>query len=373
MAIPEGLLPTPFSPRYADRVEEWIDVYGHAVAVALDDPAAEYAAVRTAAGVTEYSMLYKWHVEGPGAVAAVDAVFSRSVARLALGRLAYGVVVDVDGMMVDDVTVAVVGPGHVVVTGGNPETQRYLAAHAPDGTRVTERRGETAVLSLQGPRSREVLGKLTPEDVSNEALPYYTFHCDVPVAGIPAQVNRVGFTAELGYELQVPRERALDLWDAVLEAGADLGIKPFGAAALMMCRTEAGMIMGELEYDRTVTPFECRMGWAVDFDKGPFQGRDALLAKKDAATGRVVSVVVEAGPESAEGARLELDGRDVGYVTMAVPSPELGGATLGLARVHRDAVKTGTLLTALGADGTKVAVVVRPTPVYDPERNRVRS
>ena len=375
MATPEDLLPTPFSPRYAGRVEEWIDVYGHAVAVALDDPAAEYAAVRGAAGVTEYSMLYKWHVEGPGAVAAVDAVFSRSVARLVPGRLAYGVVVDVDGMMVDDVTVAVFSPSRVVMTGGNPETQRHLAAHAPEGTRVTERRDESAVLSLQGPRSREVLSRLVPraQDVANEAFPYYTFRHGMSLAGIPAQVNRVGFTAELGYELQVPRERALDLWDAVLDAGADLGLKPFGAAALMMCRTEAGMIMGELEYDRTVTPFECRMGWAVDFDKGPFQGRDALLAKKDSATGRVVSVVVEAGPQSAEGARLELDGRDVGYVTMAVPSPELGGATLGLARVHRDAVKAGTLLTALGADGTKAAAVVRPTPVYDPERTRVRS
>ena len=111
------------------------------------------------------------------------------------------------------------------------------------------------------------------------------------------------------------------------------------------------MIMGELEYDHTVTPFECRMGWALDFDKGPFQGRDALLAKKDSVTGRVVSVVVDTAPEAAEGARLELDGRDIGYVTMAVPSPALDGATLGLARVHRDAVKSGTALTAVAADG----------------------
>ncbi|MFJ8109108.1 aminomethyltransferase family protein [Streptomyces sp. NPDC096132] len=373
MPLPEGLRGTPFSPRYADRVEEWIDVYGHAVPLAIGDPAEEYEAIRTAAGASDYSMLYKWHVEGADAVAAVDAVFSRSVRGLGAGRIAYGVVVDADGMMLDDVTVAVLAPGHVVVTGGNPSTQESLTAHAPAGTTVTERRDESAVLTLQGPRSREVLQRLTHVDVSNEAFPYYTLLQDTLVAGMPAQVGRLGFTAELGYEIQVPRERAPRLWDAVLEAGADLGVRPFGAAALLTCRTEAGMIMGELEYDRTVTPFECRMGWAVDFGKGPFQGRDALLAKKDGATGRVVSVVVAAPPEVAEGARLELDGRHVGHVTMAVASPALDGATLGLARVHRDAARSGTSLTAVAADGSPADATVRPTPVYDPERARVRA
>ncbi|MEQ0558255.1 aminomethyltransferase family protein [Amycolatopsis sp. NEAU-NG30] len=373
MAVPVGLSTTPFAPRYADRVQEWIDVYGNAVPLAIGDPVEEYNSIRTAVGASEYSMLYKWHIEGPDAVATVDAVFSRSVKGLAAGRIAYGVVVDADGMMLDDVTVAVRAADHVVVTGGNPATQESLAAYAPSGTTVTERREEFAVLTLQGPRSRDVLQRLTEVEVSNAAFPYYTFLPEIPVAGISAQVSRLGFTAELGYEVQVQRGQALALWDAVFEAGADLGIRAFGAMALLTCRTEAGMIMGELEYDRTVTPFECRMAWALDFDNGPFQGRDALLAKKDSATGRVVSVVVEATPEAAEGARLELDGRDIGYVTMAVSSPALDGATLGLARVHRDAVRSGTALTAVTADGSKADATVRPTPVYDPERARVRA
>jgi aminomethyltransferase len=373
MPAPEGLAATPFSPRYADRVEEWIDVYGHAVPLSFGDPAEEYSAIRAAAGATEYSMLYKWHVEGAGAVATADAVISRNVRALRPGRLAYGVVVDADGMMLDDVTVAVPGAGHVIVTGGNPATQEQLAAHAVAGTTVTERRDESAVLSLQGPRSREILRRLTGADVSSAAFPYYAFRTGLSLAGLPAQVNRVGFTAELGYELQVPRDRALELWDAVFEAGADLGLRAFGAAALMMCRTEAGMIMGGLEYDRTVTPFECRMGWAVDFGKGPFLGRDALLAQKETAAGRVVSVVVAAGPETAGGARLRLGDRDIGYITMAVTSPHLDGATLGLARVHRDGAANGTTLTAVAADGSRATATVLPMPVYDPERTRVRT
>lgn len=353
--------PTPFSPRYADRVEEWIDVYGYAVPLTLGDPAEEYTAIRAAAGISEYSMLYKWHLEGPGAIAAADRVFSRNVATLPVGRLAYGVVTDADGFMVDDVTVSVLAPDRVLMVGGNPATEKLLAG---EGTKVTERRDETAVLTLQGPRSRAVLARLTGADVNNAAFAYYTFRTDLTVAGLPAQINRLGFTAELGYELVVAREHALTLWDAAVDAGGH----PFGAAALMMCRVEAGMIMGGLEYDHTVTPYECRMGWSLDFDKGPWLGRDALLAKKGTVRGRVVTVQVEAEPETAEGARLLLDGADVGYLTMAVPSPHLGGVTLGLARVDQDAARPGTALVAAGRPA-----VVMATPVYDPDRVRVRS
>lgn len=372
MGIPEGLLATPFSPRYPEGIQEWIDVYGHAVPLWLTDPGHEYDAIRNRTAALEYSMLYKWHLEGPAAVAATNAVVSRNVSALRGNRLAYGVVVSQHGTMIDDITVAVLAPDHVVVTGGNPSTEESLRAAAPAGTRVTERRGESAVLSLQGPASRAILARLTAVDVSNAAFPYYTFRTGIQLAGIPAIVNRVGFTAELGYELIVPREYALALWDAVFEAGADQGVQAIGAAALMMCRIEAGMIMGDLEYDATVSPFECRMGWSVDLDKGPFQGRDALLARKDSDTGRVVTVRASVSPEAAEGARLLKDGTDVGYMTMAVPSPLLGGATLGMARVHRDAAAVGTRLTITGGDGSYDAEVLA-TPVYDPQRIRVRS
>ena len=372
MGIPEGLRPTPFSPRYPDGIDEWIDVYGHAVPLWISDPAREYDAVRNRVVALEYSMLYKWHVEGPNAIKAVDAVVSRNVAALKGNRIAYGVVVADDGTMIDDITIAVLGSDHVVVTGGNPATEGALHAASPAGTAVTERRDETAVLSLQGPNSRSVLSRLTDTDVSNEAFPYYTFLDGATLAGIPAIINRVGFTAELGYELIVPSGRALELWDAVLAAGEPYGIEPMGAAALMMCRIEAGMIMGELEYDHTVSPFECRMGWSLDFEKGRFQGRDALLARKDSDTGRVVTITIDGTPEDAEGKTLRKGDAEVGVVTMAVPSPVLGGRTLAMARVHRDAAAVGTALVVAAEDALLPAQVAS-TPVYDPERNRVRS
>lgn len=370
MAVPAGLALTPFHQFTPDDAE-FIDVYGFAVPLWISDPESEYDAIRNRVGILEFSMLYKWDIEGPGAVAVADAVFSRNVSSLKPGHIAYGVITDADGFMVDDCTAMLHGPEHVRIFGGNPASQDLLEAAATPGVTVTERRASWAVLSVQGPHSRALLQRLTETDLSNEAFGYYTFQTDVPLAGTTAQLNRLGFTAELGFEVMVPASEAARLWTAVLDAGADLGVQPCAAAALMMCRVEAGMIMGELEYDHTVSPYECRMGWAVDLDKGPWLGRDALRARKDRDTGRVVTVRIDADPETAEGATLLADGREVGHVTMAVPSPHLGGATLAMARIYRDAARAGTALT-LGIDGSPHAEVVS-TPVYDPERTRVRS
>lgn len=375
MTIPDGLRPTPFAARYPAGIEVWIDVYGHAVPLWLTDPGEEYDAIRNGAALLEYSMLYKWYVEGAGAVETVDAVFSRDVTTQTPGRIAYGAVTDATGMMVDDVTVSVAGPDKVLVVGGNTRTLQMLIDAAPEGTSVIERRDDLAVLSLQGPRSREILQSITDDDVSNEAFPYYTLRSGMVVAGIPADVNRVGFTAELGYEIVVPRSSALALWDAVTTAAEKLAIdnvRGIGAAALMMARIEAGMIMGELEYDQTVTPYECRMGWAVDLDKGSWAGRDALQGAQTRAEGRVVTVRIDTDPDSADGAVLLRDGAEVGHVTMAVPSPQLGGATIGMARIQRTAAAVGTSLV-LRTDGGDYAVEVLRTPVYDPDRLRVRS
>ena len=114
------------------------------------------------------------------------------------------------------------------------------------------------------------------------------------------------------------------------------------------------------------------MGWAVDFDKGPFQGRQALLARKDSDRGRVVSITIDGPPEEADGKTLHKDDAAVGVVTMAVPSPALGGRTLAMARIDRDAAPVGTALVVAAEDALLPAQVAS-TPVYDPERNRVRS
>ncbi len=365
----EELKQTPFAAAYPAGVVEWIDVFGYAVPVTWGDPVAEYDAVRNQAAAMEFSMLLKWDIEGPGAIQVVDKVFSRDVGRMESGQIAYGVVVNEDGTMVDDCTVFVYNDDHVRIFGGNPKVEQFLDQYRPENVSITQRRDQLAQLSVQGPESRHILQQLTNTSISNSSLPYYRFLTDVDMAGMSVQVSRIGFTGELGYEIMLPVEHAVEFWEALFKAGTDYGLLPAGAAAVMMCRIESGMIMAEFEYDESMTPYDCRMGWAVDLDKECFQGKKALASAKDKSELTVVSVVLSEEGEY-DGVSLWADGAKVGYITMAIPSPHLEGQILGLARL--DCIYSG-LGTKLELDEKYSAIAeVVQMPVYDPERTRVR-
>ena len=373
MPRPLDLMRTPFDFTYPTDLEtEWIDVMGYAVPLWVSDPETEYHAFRGGVGLLEYSMLYRWEITGPRAIEVAQRVHSRDISSMKPGDICYGVIVDENGFMIDDPTVSVYGDSRVLIVGGNPAVGEVIGKELDSSTSVRERRAECCVLSVQGPNSRQALQGLTATDLSNEALPYYTFKTGVVLAGIEVQINRIGFTAELGYEVVAAVENAEALFAAVRKAAENLGGAGCGAAALMMCRIESGMVMAEVEYDHTMTPFECRLGWSVDFDKGDFLGRDALAKAKDASSGRVVTIRVEGDADGLDGAAIVADGRVVGQVTMAVPSPSLGGATIAMARLVRDIAQVGSVLAVEAENGVRSAEVLR-TPVYDPERIRVRS
>lgn len=374
MSMPAHLTPCPFAARVPDEVteEEWTDVAGQATPEWITGTEAEYRAIRTGVGLLDFSMLPKWEITGPGAIDVLNQVFSRDVTKLAPGSIAYGVVVTEDGYMLDDCTVLIYGDDHVRLTGGNWEVEDVIRGYLTPDTTLTELRDTLATLSVQGPRSRETLQKLTETDLGNEAFPYYTFQTGISLGGIPAHINRMGFTAELGFEVMVPIERAIELWDLVIEAGAEFGAIGCGGGALMMVRTEAGMVMGGLEYDSETTPYECRLGWSVDLEKPSFHGRNALLAHKEHARRTVVSLVIDAAPDGLDEAPVFDGDLEVGRISMAVPSPELDGATLALARIAKGHTAAGTALTVRTADAEAAARVVA-TPVYDPQRLKVNA
>lgn len=373
MNRPSELRRTPFDFAYpADLETEWIDVMGYAVPLWVSDPESEYRAFRSGVGLLEYSMLYRWEITGPRAIQVAQRVHSRDISAMSPGEICYGVIVDDQGFMIDDPTVAVYSNDHVLIVGGNPAVGDAIRRELDPSTQLNERREDFCVLSVQGPNSRKILQSLTDADLSNEAFPYYTFQTDIRLAGITVQINRIGFTAELGFEVVASVEDAAALFGAVHAAAVGSGVATCGAAALMMCRIESGMVMAEVEYDHSLTPFECRLGWAVDFSKPDFVGREALIAARESAEGRVMTIRIDGDAEGLDGTLIESDGRTVGAVTMAVPSPALGGATLAMARLHRDLAVVGQSLTIITDGGTRDAEVLR-TPVYDPERVRVKS
>lgn len=363
---------TAFYPRLTALTDDWMDLFGYWAPTVVTDTDEEYRAVRETAGLMDFTMLRKVDLDGPGALELVNSIVTRDVSRLTPGRIAYGALTDDDGKMVDDCTTMMRAHDRVRFCGANDRDYQILSAAAEGSDiEVREHTDATPHLCLQGPRSREMLQALTGADLSNEAFPYYTFREDVEIAGIPVFMTRLGYTAELGYELWVDRERALELWDALLAAGEPQGMKVIGMVALDLFRIEGGFIIGGIEYDATVSPYECGLGWSVDLAKGEFQGREALARDREATQLRLTSVVLEDGGDEASGAPLWVDEEEVGLVTQSIRSPFLGGRTLGLAKIRKDLNRVGQNVLAQVGD-EQVAGEVVEHPVYDRERKRAK-
>jgi aminomethyltransferase len=362
---------TGFHERLATLTDQWKDLFGYLAPSVVTDVADEYRAVRETAGLMDFTMLRKVDIAGPGALRFVNGIVTRDVSKLDVGQIGYGALCDEDGKMIDDCTVMVRSDDDIRFCGANDRDYHLFRELAPEGISVTEITDATPHLCLQGPLSRDMLQTLTSKDLSNAAFPYYTFREDVEIAGIPVFMTRLGYTAELGYELWVERERALDLWDALLREQTPKGMKVIGMDALDLFRIEGGFIIGGVEYDPTVSPYECALGWSVDLEKGPFQGREGILRDRDATELRLGSVVLDSGGAAASGAPLLVDGVAVGLVTQAVESPFLGGRTLGLAKLPLGLKVAGTKVVARVA-GTDVPGEVVEHPVYEKERRRAK-
>jgi aminomethyltransferase len=362
---------TAFWPRLTALTDQWMDLFGYAAPSVVTTTMEEYNAVRTAAGLMDFSMLRKVDVSGPGAVTLVDSLVTRDITKLSYGQIAYGALCNENGFMIDDCTSSV-SADRVRFCGANDLDYEIFRAKAESTSLVvTELTDELPHLCLQGPASRDMLAQLTDQDISQSAFPYYTFREDVSVAGIPVFMTRLGYTAELGFELWVERERALDLWDLLVDALAPQGMKIIGMDALDLFRIEGGFIIGGVEYDQSVPPFECGLGWAVDFEKKDFQGKAALESLRTTSDMRLGSVLLPTGGAAATGAPLTLDGEPVGFVTQAVPSPYLEGKTLALAKLRRPHNAAGTVLQAT-VEGAQVPAEVVSHPVYDPARRRAK-
>jgi glycine cleavage system aminomethyltransferase T len=321
----------------------------------------------------DFSMLKKVDLEGPGALALVDSLVTRDLSRVGPGRIVYSALMEDDGKMLDDCTILVSGPDRVRFCANYQAGVEMIRERAKGtGVQIRELTDGVQQLCVQGPASRAFLQKLTEGDLSGAAFPYYTFREGFVVAGIPVFMTRMGYTAELGYELWVERERTLELWDTLLDAGRPLGMRIVGLDPLDLLRIEGGFLLAGVEFDTTVSPYECGLGRLIALDKPSLRGRAALERDLRESRQRLTSVQLSAGGAAATSARLVHGGREVGLVTQAVESPYLAGRTLGLARLEQALVEPGTKLLAR-VGGELIPAEVLRHPVYDPERRRARA
>ncbi len=317
----------------------------------------EHQAVRESVGVFDVSHLGKARVAGDGAAAYVNATLTNDLAKIALGQAQYSMCCDdATGGVVDDLIAYLVADDDVLLVPNAANTEevvRRLAAAAPDGVTVRDEHEAYGVLAVQGPRSGEVLERLgLPTDHSYMSFVVADWH------GGPVVVCRSGYTGEKGYELLPRWEDTGALWDAVLAAGEDLGIRACGLGARDTLRTEMGYPLHGHELSLDITPVQARAGWAVGWSKPAFWGRDVLTAEKAAGASRTLrgllaldrgiprpgmTVVTAASDASTAG-------RIVGVVTSGTFSPTLRQG-IALALLHRDV-----------AEGNEVVVDVRGRP-----------
>jgi sarcosine oxidase subunit alpha len=235
--------------------------------------------------------------------------------------------------------------------------------------------GAFAAMNLAGPKSRVVLRKLTTLDLSNEAFPYLGLR-EAEVAGVPVRLLRVGFVGELGYEIHVPADRAAYLWDALMEAGKDHDIRPFGVEAQRLLRLEKGHIIIGQDTDGLTQPDEAGLEWAVKMDKTFFVGKRSVeIVRKRGARQKLVGF--ELDPAGAATAPREChlvirNGTIAGRVTSVNFSDTLG-KHVGLAFVAPDMTAEGTPFFIRADGGTMVQARVVPTPFYDPAGARQKA
>ncbi|MEX3009552.1 DUF1989 domain-containing protein [Hoeflea sp. TYP-13] len=342
----------------------------------------EYWACRNAVTLQDMSGLRKFDIIGPDAETLLQRAMTRDVAKLAVWRGTYSLICDDQGTVIDDGTLFRIGPDLFRWCCGSEESGRALSRLANrEGlqVRITALGGAMPNLALQGPNSRDLLREIVFTQPHVPALDDMKWFGATMARlrdrdGAPFMLTRSGYTGELGYEIFCDRSNALEIWDALIEAGNGHDIQPMGNAALDILRIEAGLMAAGTEFTSAVDAFEAGLGFAVDLRKSDFVGKPAL--ERNAASQRrlLKGLVLDTDEVATHGQHVFAGERPVGVVTSATRSPFLE-CGIAMARLSVEHADSGTELEIGQMDGRmkRLSAKVVDIPFVDPQRKRARS
>ncbi len=335
--------------------------------------AGECRAVREAVGINEIHNFGKYEITGSDAEVWLNHIMANRMPRE--GRIVLTPMLSPKGKLIGDLTVAKLAPERFQLTASYAAQayhMRWFEAHLPEGgVEIRNVSLERIGLQIAGPKARELLKRVTRIDVSNEALPFLSVR-EIEVGLVPAIVNRISYTGDLGYEIYVPARHQVALYEALTEAGRDLGLKPFGMRAMMSLRLEKSFGSWLREYKPDYTPAETGLERFVSFKKNDFIGRDAALADKEAGPKRRLSTFVVEADDADVWADEPIwkDGEVVGFVTSG-----------GYAHYVDKSVALGFVPTEMIEEGAAFEIEIlgemRPArlvtePLFDPKGERMR-
>jgi dimethylglycine dehydrogenase len=358
---------------FAPEGEERFETPSFRRSNAFEAVAAECRAVREGVGINEVHNFGKYEVVGAGAEDWLNRILANRMPNV--GRITLSPMLNPQGKLIGDLTVSRIAAERFQIVGSYAAQAyhvRWFEALLPDsGVAIHNVSDERTGFQIAGPKARELLSRVSNEDLSNEAFPFMAVR-EMAVGGLDAIVCRLSYTGDLGYEIYVPAERQKELYDVLAAAGTEFDLRPFGMRAMMSLRLEKGFGSWLREYKPDYGPAETGLDRFVNFDKGPFIGREAALAARDAgATRRLVTLVVEAGDADVWADEpIWKDGKVVGFVTSG-----------GYAHYVGKSVAIGFVPVAMIADGTEFEIEIlgemRPAvlatkSLFDPGAERLR-
>ncbi len=344
----------------------------------------EAAAVRAAVGIFDASPLGKIEVSGTDAARFLDRFYINNVAKLNEGRVRYGLMLNENGVIIDDGTVARLNRNHFLVTttsGGAGRIGQWLEewrqCEWPDlNVFVSPVTTQWTTVAVAGPRARDLLARFASDiAIDAKSLPHMSL-ADGRFAGAPARLYRVSFSGELGYEINVPARHGAALWRELLSAGADLGVTPYGVETALLLRLEKGFLHVGVDTDGTTAPADIGWGEVAARKRGDFIGKRSLRRPDNLRPDRLqlVGLAADDARILVPGAHLRLNGTTEGsdgWVTSAAMSPALG-RPIALALLCGGRARQREQLTVHDLDRRCPATVVDPR-FFDPEGVRLHA
>jgi len=355
----------------------------------------EYNAIRNAAALIDISPLFKYRVTGEDATRLVDRVITRDLRKVSLGQVIYTPWCDEYGKVIDDGTVSRLEENVYRWTAADPSLRWFTQNAVGLDVQIEDISESVAALALQGPTSGRML-KTVAEDTDIENLKYFRV-TKGKIAGVPVEISRTGYTGDLGYEIWVATDQALNVWDALIDSGRAFDIKPTGMLALDVARIEAGLLLIDIDFSSSkkalvesqkYSPFEMGLGRLVNLDKNRFIGQRALKHEaKRGSTKQIVGLEIDWSEVERHYETVGLppavspiasrvavpvynNGAQIGKATSTTWSPVLK-RMIALATVKHDFAKPGTQIEieiTVEAIRHRVGAKVAKTPFYNPKQ-----
>ncbi len=381
-----------YEPVRYSAIQDWHEAYGYTPILAgqwvrpdhYGDPAAEVNAVRNGVGIIDVSPLGKIDLRGTDVPRLLEFVYVNKWSRLDVGKVRYGVMCAEDGVIMDDGVTGRLADDHYMMTttsSGAGSVWNWLDDWLQTGfpswdvrmTAVTD--GWTSI-NVAGPRSRELVSRLTDIDLHPGSFGYMEVRTGT-VAGIPGCfVWRIGFTGELSYEIHSPANHGLELWEALLRAGHDLGVTPFGLEAQRIMRLEKGHFIVGQDTDGLSQAHGFGVDWAIKMDKPDFAGKPELRFQAEHGEYPRLVAIQTLDPEVVPDEACQIiseTGGIIGRVTSSRMSPTLG-RSIALAQVEHTSAAPGTRINIRLTDGkTVTASVLQQHAHFDPDGSRLRA